>query len=176
MIKCPNCGNTKRIALSATDGKAYCTVYHLEGTGCGYAGPKTEFQEPEITGYRKLPEGESSMSTPSSIARIAQVCHEANRTYCETLGDHSQPAWDDAPTWQWVSAIAGVMHTIENPDSTPADSHDSWLEQKIAAGWVWGPEKDPEQKTHPCILPYDKLPAEQKMKDILFQAIVRSFL
>jgi len=60
MIKCPNCGNTKRIALSATDGKAYCTVYHLEGTGCGYAGPKTEFQEPEVTGYRQTIEQQAA--------------------------------------------------------------------------------------------------------------------
>jgi hypothetical protein len=28
---------------------------------------------------------------------IAKVCHETNRAYCETLGDNSQPPWEEAP-------------------------------------------------------------------------------
>jgi hypothetical protein len=39
-----------------------------------------------------------------AIDQVARVCHEANRAYCQTLGDNSQPAWDDAPEWQKDSA------------------------------------------------------------------------
>lgn len=34
------------------------------------------------------------------LDKIARVCHEVNRAYCQALGDNSQPAWEDAPAWQ----------------------------------------------------------------------------
>lgn len=105
---------------------------------------------------------------------IARVCHEINRAYCAALGDHSQPAWDDAPDWQRQSAVTGVEFTIANPDAGPSASHDSWLAEKQRDGWTYGPVKDPEKKEHPCFVPYDQLPLEQKVKDYLFQAVVRS--
>lgn len=43
---------------------------------------------------------------------IAKIAHEANRIYCQTLGDYSQPPWEDAPDWQKNSAIAGVQAYI----------------------------------------------------------------
>lgn len=105
---------------------------------------------------------------------IAKVCHEANRAYCETLGDASQPRWEDAPEWQRLSAIKGVQHAVENPHAPPSASHDSWLEEKRATGWKYGPVKDPERKEHPCFVPYDELPIEQRRKDAIFVAVARA--
>ena len=103
---------------------------------------------------------------------IARVAHEINRAYCASLGDTSQPAWEDAPEWQQQSAIAGVEMHLANPDATPEQSHESWLAQKVATGWVYGEVKDAEKKQHPCCVPYDQLPPEQKAKDYLFRAAV----
>jgi hypothetical protein len=108
------------------------------------------------------------------MARIARACHEVNRAYCASLGDHSQPAWEDAPEWQRTSAIKGVEFTLANPEAGPSASHESWLAEKAADGWKYGPVKNPETKEHPCFVPYDELPVEQKAKDYLFQAVVRS--
>lgn len=105
---------------------------------------------------------------------IAKICHEVNRAYCSALGDHAQPAWSDAPEWQRSSAIKGVEFTIANPDAPPSASHDSWLKEKRDTGWKYGPVKDPVRKEHPCFVPYDELPLEQKVKDYLFQAVVRA--
>ncbi len=33
---------------------------------------------------------------------IAKVCHEANRAYCQTIGDNSQLAWEQAEEWQQI--------------------------------------------------------------------------
>lgn len=107
------------------------------------------------------------------IEAIAECCHTINRAYCESQGDLSQPAWDDAPAWQKESAIAGVRFAIANPDAKPADSHESWLSAKRADGWAYGEVKDPERKLHPCFVPYDELPPAQKAKDYLFLAVVR---
>ena len=81
---------------------------------------------------------------------IAKTCHEVNRAYCHSIGDDSQPSWENAPEWQKKSAIAGVKYILTNPDAKPSDSHDSWLSTKKADGWKYGPVKDPEKKEHPC--------------------------
>lgn len=37
-----------------------------------------------------------------------------------------------------------------------------------------GPVKDAEKKEHPCIVPYDQLPLDQRMKDYIFAGIVHA--
>lgn len=108
------------------------------------------------------------------LDRIARTCHEVNRAYCAAIGDNSHVAWDEAPDWQKISAVAGATGAIANPEATPADMHGFWMADKRADGWVYGPVKDPEAKTHPCMVPYDQLPPEQRAKDALFLAVVRA--
>lgn len=43
--------------------------------------------------------------------------------------------------------------------------HDVWMEQRMADGWVYGKERDDKKKTHPCIVPYEKLPESEKEYD-----------
>jgi len=110
------------------------------------------------------------------VAAIARICHEANRAYCHTLGDNSQVSWDEAPANIQQSAVNGVSFIINNPAAPPSAAHESWLAFKTADGWVHGTVKDSEKKTHPCMMPYEELPVEQRRKDILFGAIVRAML
>lgn len=92
---------------------------------------------------------------PEHIELAAKAAHEANRAYCEALGDFSQVPWEHAPDWQRDSAINGVRHIADNPND----------------GWKYGPVKD-----HPCFGPYHELPEAQKMKDAIFVAVVRGVL
>lgn len=103
---------------------------------------------------------------------IARICHEVNRVYCQSLGDDSFKPWDDAEGWQRETNIKGVKFHMANSNATPAASHDSWMAEKVAAGWVYGPSKDLTRKTHPCIMPYESLPKEQQFKDSFFKAVV----
>jgi hypothetical protein len=111
--------------------------------------------------------------------KIAIVCHEANRAYCGTLGDYTQPNWIAAPQWQKDSALAGVdfhlSHLTAGNDPPPSASHESWLAQKAADGWKFGLVKDAAKKEHPCFVPYNELPIEQRLKDYLFAAVVRAY-
>jgi len=116
------------------------------------------------------------MSFIISRESVARACHEINRAYCQALGDYSQPAWADAPDWQRASARAGVDLHSSQPDAGPEASHVSWMKQKVAEGWVHGDVKDPEAKTHPCILPFNELPVEQQAKDYIFCAVVHQFM
>lgn len=108
------------------------------------------------------------------IETVARICHEANRLYCLGLGDTSQPHWDEAPEWQRDSAIAGVRFHMEHPGAPASLSHDEWMKHKLADGWKYGPEKDPEKKEHPCMVPFEELPPEQQFKDHLFSGIVNA--
>lgn len=109
-----------------------------------------------------------------TLENIAAVCHEANRAYCQQIGDASQPTWAEAPEWQKTSALNGVRFHLANPTAKPSNSHESWYKEKAEAGWVYGPVKDLVKKEHPCMVPYEELPAEQKAKDALFIAVVHS--
>lgn len=106
------------------------------------------------------------------IDEIARACHEINRAYCQALGDMSQPIWEDAPQWQKDSARQGVALHIGFPNAGPERSHESWMEQKLRSGWVFGAVKDPEKRTHPCLVPFDQLPKEQQAKDYIFRSVV----
>jgi RyR domain len=108
--------------------------------------------------------------TNQRIEACARAAHEVNRAYCIALGDYSQPAWDNAPEWQQTSARNGVAGVLNG--NTPEQSHESWLAEKAATGWRYGPVKNPEAKEHPCFVPYSELPAEQRVKDTIYVATV----
>lgn len=111
------------------------------------------------------------------MIHIAKICHEANKAYCEMLGDFSQQPWDEAPKWQQESLFKGVQTYIESDrQMTPESMHKSWMREKEEQGWVYGETKNAETKTHPCMVPYSELPEEQRTKDLLFIAIIDAII
>lgn len=109
-----------------------------------------------------------------TVEQIARIVHEANRAYCEATGDYSQRAYDASPGWQKESARAGVEGVLSGKITMPEQAHDSWLAQKEKDGWTFGSVKDADKKEHPCMVPYDSLPAAQRVKDALFFGIVNA--
>ena len=109
------------------------------------------------------------------VEQIAQVCHAANLEYCRTIGDQSQRVWEEAEEWQRQSAIAGVRFALSTLDAPESYQHDAWLEDKKRNGWKYGPVKDAQKKEHPCMVPYEDLPFEQRVKDYVFKGIVAAF-
>jgi hypothetical protein len=108
-----------------------------------------------------------------TIHGVAQVCHEANRVLQRLQGDQfPSPPWDEAPEDQIRSAINGVQAALSG--QTPEQAHQTWCDEKTRNGWVYGPVKDADAKTHPCLVPYDQLDAGQQDKDHVFAAIVQA--
>ena len=43
--------------------------------------------------------------------------------------------------------------------------HDVWAQSRISQGWTYGPERNDALKHHPCLVPYEELPEEEKAYD-----------
>ena len=113
------------------------------------------------------------------LLNIARICHNVNRAYCEyceSMGDFSQVDWEDAPEWQKRSALSSVKLHINHASVGPSGSHESWMAEKLADGWVYGEVKNAELKQHPCLVPFGALPREQQAKDFIFRAIVHELM
>lgn len=111
----------------------------------------------------------------NDIEKVARIAHEANKVWCELNEDFSQKSWEETPQFIKDSAINGVRFFLTNPETLPKDSHENWYKYKEAEGWVYGEEKCLEKKTHPCMVPYEELPENQKKKDLIFTTIVKLF-
>jgi hypothetical protein len=103
--------------------------------------------------------------------QVAHVVHEANRALQIIQGDPAVSVpWEAAPHWQQASATAGVVQARNG--ASPRELHEAWCQDKRDSGWSWGPVKDADLRTHPCLVPYEDLPEPQRHKDVLFLAIV----
>jgi hypothetical protein len=43
--------------------------------------------------------------------------------------------------------------------------HEIWAQGRVAEGWTYGPARDDEKKTTPCLVPYDQLTDSEKQYD-----------
>ena len=43
--------------------------------------------------------------------------------------------------------------------------HEIWAQTRIAQGWTYGSERNDTEKKHPCLVPYEELPEEEKVYD-----------
>jgi len=43
--------------------------------------------------------------------------------------------------------------------------HEVWAETRIKQGWTYGEQRNDNLKTHPCLIPYEDLPEEEKEYD-----------
>lgn len=112
------------------------------------------------------------MVEPSEDAKLlcARLVHAVNTVYCVAL---NEPTFDFATVRD--SVLAGIEALVDDPDLTPEQSHEKWMEYKVADGWRLGPTKSLEKKEHPYLMPYTMLGPNQRFKDVLFTTIVREF-
>lgn len=109
--------------------------------------------------------------TDSQVELCAEVAYEANRVYCESIGDTSLRPWAETPENIRNSARNGVRFIWDGAPSAE-QSHENWLKFKEAEGWHYGPVKDMGRKTHPAFIPYSDLPLERRIKDYIFRSVV----
>jgi len=45
------------------------------------------------------------------------------------------------------------------------NTHEVWSAARIREGWTYGPKRDDVKREHPCLIPYEELPEEEKEYD-----------
>ena len=54
---------------------------------------------------------------------------------------------------------------IQLPERIAENVHEVWAKARIDEGWTYGEKRDDIHKKHPCLVPYDELPEEEKEYD-----------
>lgn len=103
---------------------------------------------------------------------ISEACHAANREIQSFLGEEVSPTWGSLSEDLRESTRSGVVSALDG--LSPERLHVEWMAERSKKGWVFGHRKDSVAKTHPCMVPYHKLPPGQQLKDKVFHAIARS--
>ena len=80
------------------------------------------------------------------------------------------PERDEAFRSQFMRYVDGLCVAGEFP--TPEEAHDSWWRAYEGMGWVYGPVRDTEAKTHPDMVPFADLEQREQDKDAVFLALV----
>jgi len=113
-----------------------------------------------------------------NIAEVAALAYMVNRAYCAEQGNTSEPAWTETSDGKREAFIAGTQKIVlglsRGIQIAPWDAHNEALKKRVDAGWTYGEKEDPEAKTHPLVLPFDKLPKAQQLKTFLFIAVIEA--
>ncbi len=91
------------------------------------------------------------MNFEEVVEFAAQAAHEVNRVYCLSLGDDSQPHWEQAPDWQKDSAREGVRYALI--DRMPARSHERWCQKNQVKAGATGRSKTWKKRLTPAWCP-----------------------
>lgn len=54
---------------------------------------------------------------------------------------------------------------LELTEKIAKNVHEVWATARIQEGWTYGPVKDSQAKTTPCLVPYEELPEAEKDYD-----------
>lgn len=111
---------------------------------------------------------------PDSLTeRRAAFVYEGARLQALAVGAPVVPEpWSEREE-PFRAQFRDVIQMMCGPDrkSSPEELHDDWVRAYEAMGWSYGPERDPDQKTHPDMVPFAELEPRERDKDAVFVAL-----
>jgi hypothetical protein len=108
-----------------------------------------------------------------NLLLLAKILHAATSVLPRDDGS-LVVAWDHLSLESQELAVKAIEHIFENDLQTPEEFHNLWMEGKIDTGWTYG-KFSLENKTHPAILPYNELSDTEKLKDIIWIALTKTW-
>lgn len=64
-----------------------------------------------------------------------------------------------------TSAVKLSTNLLELTELLAKNTHDIWAAKRLAEGWKYGATRNDERKEHPCLVPYEELPENEKEYD-----------
>jgi hypothetical protein len=110
---------------------------------------------------RKNPTSKNNMPW----TELPEDIKDSNRDQAQSFGEYLNIAGYDFDSGD--TSFPSVEKFTKNERSKIALlSHEIWMKSKKDAGWVYDEVKDPVKKTHPLLVEWEKLPDEEKQKDL----------
>jgi len=124
-----------------------------------------------------------------NVELLAQILHSAT-SQIPRICSSIPVTWQELTEENKLLSIAAVNKIVrilregaEIPKLEPVSEeetfacflHHLWMKQALDCGWVYGENYSSENKTHPSIIPYSKLPSSERYKDIIWASLVTSF-
>ena len=72
---------------------------------------------------------------------------------------------DYIPEPMGLSLVDLPESLIQLSECIAENVHEVWAKARIDEGWTYGEKRDDIHKKHPCLVPYDELPEEEKEYD-----------
>lgn len=120
-------------------------------------------------------EGDGTVQdTATSLTeRRAEFVYEGARLQAIAVGAPIVPEhWldrDEKFRTQFLNIIERQMGEMRS--GSPEELHGGWVQAYIDMGWTYGEVRDPEAKTHPDMVPFDRLERREQDKDAVFIAL-----
>lgn len=72
---------------------------------------------------------------------------------------------DYTPEPMDLSSVDLPESLIQLSERIAENVHEVWAKVRMDEGWTYGEKRDDIHKKHPCLVPYDELPEEEKEYD-----------
>ncbi len=69
------------------------------------------------------------------------------------------------PTPIDTTGVVLAPEILEVVEVLARHTHDLWALQRLQDGWIHGGNRCDETRTHPCLVPYERLPDSEKQYD-----------
>ena len=72
---------------------------------------------------------------------------------------------DYTPEPMDLSSVDLPESLIQLSERIAENVHEVWAKARMDEGWTYGGKREKKKKKHPCLVPYDELPEEEKEYD-----------
>lgn len=112
----------------------------------------------------------------TDLNQIAKTCHIVHTTFSQAIGHGTQPSFDEVSEAHKNTIISSIEKILSGEITSPMQSHDNFVKEKLEAGWKHSDEYSIENKTNPRLVPFSELPNSNRIKEELFFNTVKSFI
>jgi hypothetical protein len=109
------------------------------------------------------------------VADMARIAYEATRQLAMVFNE-TRTAWDDLSDDLRQLIIQRAREHLEHPDWTAQSTHEAWVDRRLLEGWHYAADLDLRDKRHPHLVPFNKLPARERARQILFVSTIASLV